>query len=219
MFPYSFWHNINLRRSLLAFWTFNDSGNIGLDSLGVFNASTVGSVSSVAGKIGNAIQNTASPGYLTVTDTNKVFNLNTDKTFVLWMKCTDVNGYLFGKYFGITNPNFLGSFAGDVFLFDVNTDGTDAQAVSNSVLTTNTWFFLVFKHIKASQTISVQVNNGAIFTATYTGNLFDDAENLRLLEEGDDGTFIDSFGIWSRLLTSEEITYLYNSGNGREYPF
>jgi hypothetical protein len=30
---------------------------------------------------------------------------------------------------------------------------------------------------------------------------------------------IDEVGIWSRALTSSEVTSLYNSGSGRQYPF
>jgi hypothetical protein len=32
------------------------------------------------------------------------------------------------------------------------------------------------------------------------------------------GTKIDTFNIWNKELTQSEITELYNSGNGKQYP-
>jgi hypothetical protein len=32
------------------------------------------------------------------------------------------------------------------------------------------------------------------------------------------GSKLDAIGVWNRVLTATEVTELYNSGNGKQYP-
>jgi hypothetical protein len=63
--------------------------------------------------------------------------------------------------------------------------------------------------LRGSFTSQTLANNSTNFHIAGTGGVF--ANNLT-------GS-IDEVGIWSRALSSTEVTALYNSGNGFQYPF
>src|SRR5690349_12091137 len=109
-FPYSFWTS-NLKKQLLAFWTFNNCSDIGKDNFNGFNLITHGNITCVNGKIGNAISSPDDDNaFVDVSDGNKYFNLTTDKTFTFWFKTTTaigLGGYLFGKNFNSPDSNYV----------------------------------------------------------------------------------------------------------------
>jgi len=77
------------------------------------------------------------------------------------------------------------------------------------------WIYINMKYVKSSNTIYWQWNNN-----TGSGN----AGNLNGTKNPEENSlkedsFYDELGIWSRALTSDEITELYNSGSGLTYPF
>jgi hypothetical protein len=225
-FPYSFWTSSNrLNEGLLAFWTFNNCSDLGHDDLTGHDLTIHGSLSCAGGKISNSLRNDSDiSAYADFTDVEKKFNLTTDKTFAFWLKVDTAlggGGYFCGKWFNSPGDNYIiryGSAGYVVFTIDIG--GTEYEtAESGQILSDDTWFFCVGKHTLSSKKISIQINNGAVIETTYTGTADDNDQNFRGLEEGSQGSNIDALGIWNRLLTSTEITYLYNVGNGREYPF
>lgn len=243
-FPHAFWtagSSSSLMNDLLVFWNLNDAEPPGnttvVDSLGNFNATIFGSnttyrdlIDSVPGQIGTAFFNNTpdcvESAYIHVSDPLNKFNLNVDKTFVLWIR-TDIAGagssivnYAFGKYFvDAPNPQYLAQINDGQLMFTVvNTDPVEFTANTPSVIANDIWYFAVFKHDSVNKRISVQLNNGTIYSTTYTGTLRNLTQNFRLIEDCSQGILIDAFSIWDRLLAPSEITYLYNNGVGREYP-
>jgi hypothetical protein len=71
--------------------------------------------------------------------------------------------------------------------------------------------------------IGIVINNGTPVTTSFTSSLSGGAGNLRVMRSTADGESpdgrIDGLGVWSRVLTSDERTELYNSGTGKDYPF
>ena len=234
-FPHGFWTGGNkstLIYKLLAAWNFNDCTGcpsacsaIGNEELGNFDAtqSGGGDLYCITGKLGSAAQILSGTSTIFDTpDTSKELNLTSDKTFVFWFlfDTAAAGGALFGKYYNSPGSNYLATCDAGGLNFTISTDGTGATASTTGiVLSGDTWYFGVIRHDVSAKTISVQINNGTIFEATYTGNPFDYDQNLRLIESGTPGGAIDAFSIWDRILTPTEITYLYNSGIGKEYPF
>ena len=100
---------------------------------------------------------------------------------------------------GMNDNTNLGTFTPAVstwYHFAVTFDGTDAQ---------------VYK-------------DGSTFGSTYAVDVDAGAsDNFMIGRNVDDFWFadglIDEVGVWNRELTSAEITSLYNSGNGLQYPF
>jgi hypothetical protein len=90
-------------------------------------------------------------------------------------------------------------------------------------LSTGTWYFFRCQHDATANTLGISINNGAMDTAALVGGLVDGTAPFRM---GQDfaGTseftgLIDEVAVWRRKLTTDEATALYNSGNGRTYPF
>ncbi len=86
-------------------------------------------------------------------------------------------------------------------------------------LTVNTWAMITVwrDHSAGSPTVNICINNGTVYSAT------DTAGSLRTVSDFQVGNGvtgrIDEIGFWNRVLTSGEITSLYNSGAAFAYPF
>jgi hypothetical protein len=111
----------------------------------------------------------------------------------------------------------------DRFVFNVWDGASSAVAsVTANALgspSTATWYFIVCGFDLANNRSFISVNDGTVNTTTATGT---PGTNTGTFEVGkstgaaifQDGR-IDSLGFWKRVLTADEITWLYNSGNGR----
>lgn len=219
-FPHGFWTSSNLKNQLLSFYTFNNCSNLGKDNASTYDLTTNGSINCVAGKIGNAAENNTVASSMTCVDSAGIFDMTTDKTISFWIRSSDASltSNLVGKrtvateYWVQLDINNIG--------FQLGTDGTSAFAASNVNITNDTWFFVTARHILNTKTIRIQVNNGSIFEDTYTGNPLTSGQDFEGVMYGLGNEYIiDSLGIWGRILTAQEIAFLYNNGNGREYPF
>lgn len=86
-----------------------------------------------------------------------------------------------------------------------------------------TWYYVIGWHDAAANTINIQVDNGTVDSLSHTGGVFSAAAPFRIGARGNatsiwDG-LIDEVGFWKRVLTADERTDLYNSGNGRDYAY
>lgn len=107
------------------------------------------------------------------------------------------------------------------FKFSVSNDGSTATTVTASTFgaaSNSTWYFITAYYDGVH--IGISVNNGAFDTTSFSSDIFDGTANFNLGAENGasfmDGR-LDSWGIWKRVITASEITYLYNSGSGRSY--
>lgn len=111
-------------------------------------------------------------------------------------------------------------------MFRVNS--TSVYAISNAAISATTWYHIVVLvdrdgDVKlylntAEQTESPDISAYAAYTLSSTRLFAIGADYNSTNGNSLDGK-IDEFGIWSRLLTVDEIGVLYNSGNGVTYPF
>lgn len=99
----------------------------------------------------------------------------------------------------------------------------------NLTLSVNNWYHFVVNYNSATGLYRVHVNNSFICeghtNTPYYSNI-DRIENFwgAVLDEynnasGPQQQHLDEIGIWNRILTTNEISELYNSGNGKFYPF
>lgn len=114
----------------------------------------------------------------------------------------------------------------DVMRFRVSSNGTSLASVDSSVsFSLSTWYHVVAICDGAQLAISV---NGTVDTTPYSSGIYTGGIQATMLgafgNGGGEGTSsynsyhdgrISQALIWSRAITSDEITYLYNSGNGR----
>ncbi len=101
--------------------------------------------------------------------------------------------------------------------FDSSTNVT----VASPALSAGQWYFVVAWYDAVANTANIQLNNGAVSSASYAGGISSDAVNLYIGAYKDStgyfGGRIDNSGLWGRKLTSTERTDLYNTGSGRKY--
>lgn len=108
------------------------------------------------------------------------------------------------------------------------TSANGSTAVSgtiNQTLTAGTWYYLSFLYDASAGTMEIYVNGSSIGTiSSLRTSLHNSTDPFRIGAIGDGGGvtsyfdgIIDEFGIWSKLLTSAEVTELYNAGAGLPY--
>lgn len=136
-------------------------------------------------------------------------------TFAAWI--IDPNGN--GSFMGQTTDNLSAkdyNFNGDGDYQMNNTAG--ATAVIHGIVPGNVlsnWTFCVFGYDLANSRIFAYSNNGPILTASLAGTRTNGTPfNLKFVSGA-----VDELMLWNRVLTSAEVTRLYNSGFGLKYPF
>lgn len=190
---------------LLAFWKLDNVN----DSSG--NANTLTNTNSVtfsAGKIGNSADFSGS-NYL---QTSASFSLTTH-SISFWFKITDNAGVSLGVGTGYPG-NFRVLTIGQNLYFQ----GPNANvAISSGVnCLDGQWHHCVA--IATSNTLTIYLDNALNGTNSYSGS---SNSTFKIGNAGDGalssgGTFIDAVGLWNRALTVQEVSQLYNSGNGVE---
>lgn len=230
-FPYSFWSNPNLFQDLVAFYTFNDSSNPGKDSLNTYNLTENGAINTVVGKINNAANSNDDSSYLSISDTTKAFNFNTNKTYCFWIKIGNTaTAHDFMAKFVSPEPHFLfqystiGNSLGIIFYDDAF---GQLFSISTTAISQDVWYFVALTHNATTKIVSLALNNNpdTTFVFDYTGSNLSNPQNVFKLFEDTNGpqasrnATIDSFGIWNRVLNESELSFLYNNGNGVNQPF
>jgi hypothetical protein len=212
-----------LDTDLISYWKLDESSGDASDSVGS-NTLTNDNVTYATGKINNGADLEASSTALFTTTTTPVTGTG-DKTVSVWCNAESFNafGNVAVSIGGQSTNNQLGIGFQQNGKPYANLYGGGGQIVSATALSTSTWYHLcaVYKTsgiilyvdgtaiaTGASNSMNISGTNGNIF-----GNYTDYDTNW-----GFDG-MIDEVGIWSRALSSTEVTSLYNSGNGFQYPF
>jgi len=219
---------MSLLTGLRGYWKLDESaGATRNDSSGNANHLTDhNTVGSSPGKIANAADFvSASSRYLSHAD-NAAFQMGatTDFTVAFWIKYTAHNQVCFGYGpFGTGNPHYIITTSSSLSanISDGSTQVTTGELHS---FDDNAWHFVVMTAARAGN-LSLFVDNvleGTPQSITAVGSL---NNSLGLAIGADpspqlffDGS-IDEVGIWSRVLTSQERSDLWNGGAGFTYPF
>lgn len=219
-----------LLTSLYAVYKAESNAN---DSLGAYNGTAQGGLTYSAGKSGNAFTFNGTSAFVSLP--NNSLNLTGDFSISFWVNLTVQDGtypnilstYYFDgsqeygfilRYGAPGGIEFKGMRTG--FQFQVYPSGTAAP--------TNTWEHYVITKTNSqikwyvngvaanvfngSYTLGYTTSNNAAIGALYKYNGTDTSQYMK------SGSKIDELNIWNRILTSTEVTELYNSGTGKFYP-
>ncbi len=201
---------------------------------------------SAPGKIGNALLLSPNPqifqGWSTLTNIGTINRLaNANRTFTIgaWINLGHLGGsrLLHAKTYDGTvssGPTWTLRHRGGVinrFSFTIQTaDGVDHEVRADSfgAPEISTWYFVTGTFDPVSKELSLRINAGKPDSVTVSGTARGGNLNSYYPQGSDDitvgpgkGHKIDEFGIWSRVLTPQEISALYRSGEGqtpRFYP-
>jgi hypothetical protein len=220
----------SLLTNLVGFWKLEEASGTRDDAYFTNDLTDNNTVGQAAGQIGNAASFVrANSESLSLSDHAGLDY--TDFTVACWVNLTTAADWmaLISKWHGGSNLREFALFysAGSSrYRLEVSGDGSSTTAVNASTFglpPTATWHFVVAWHDAAADTIYIQVNNGTVDSAAHAAGAFNSTAGLRLGAIDDPGDYhnglLDAVGFWSRVLTSDERDYLYNSGTGREHPF
>jgi hypothetical protein len=158
---------------------------------------------------------------------NPHVQIDGDFTFACWTYFAALTGtrqVVVGKDDGVSREYVLQIDPLDTFALNLPGSGVVSD---NTPLVTNTWYFAVFDYRASDQRIRLIINDGTPEVVTGSGPATVGSAEFQVGARQystfqnpiSNGSRIDEVGIWKRLLTSGEISDLYNSGAGITYPF
>jgi hypothetical protein len=219
---------------LEAWWKFDEAGGTAADSQGTNTLTeSGGTISYAAGLVGNARDFEGSDARnLQIADNASLSFGDEALTFGCWINTesqTDDMGIM-GKWnVASTKRSYLMKYvvATDRLTFYASDNGTNeaiATASTFGAVPNATWCFVVCQHDPTANTIGISVNAGAFNTTAHTTGLMDNDTTFTFgcfLNAGSrtktyDGLADEAF-VFRKVLSADEITWLYNSGAGRTY--
>jgi hypothetical protein len=213
-----------LTDNLVSYYKLDESSGNAVDSVGSNTLTNTGTATYSAGKINNGVNLvSASSQYLIDTTPSGLPTSTSAFSVSLWLKATSWTGDSILFSWG-TNPgtNQIVIRSNSSTTFGVG-DTSTFKDFTVSTMSTGTWYHLVVTCAGSGSGISLYFNGSLISTSstlTYSitngylqlGGAYLGAFSLWNGSE-------DEVGIWSRALTSGEVTQLYNGGAGNQYPF
>lgn len=218
--------------SLISYWTLDETGSTFYDTKGVNNG-TDNSSALAAGKIANA--RSFSNGQRVSVPANSSLNMTgNDFSVSFWLKPTDTNNTwrtIFVKGSGNTDQRNYAMWFWPTsnklhFRVDPVISGND-QGVYQSIksLSVGTWYFVAGTYSASTQTLSLYIYDSSNGTggldSQQTGVVMNSSSiNSNPLNIGsatdwlDAGAVVDEFGLWNKTLSPQEISSLYNNGQG-----
>lgn len=227
----------SLRNGLQAYWHLGKQGVVDVKDYGsspAANLTNVGIVTRAAGPSSVLVDSAnfvaASSQRLDFSDFDKL-SIVGDATFAGWVYLNDkpaVVRTFFDKWTGTGNQRefyFAHVNTNDRFRVSISLDGTAGNVITIDATTfgapaVQTWYFIVLQYNSSTKKAKISVNNGAYnestagatqpFTGTGVGGFGNNFAS---------GTYfsgrVSEWAKWNRLLSDDEITYLYNGGLGR----
>lgn len=216
---------------LVAYWKMEESSGTRYDSFGSNNLTPIGSVSQATGKIGSAGKFTPAQK-LNINDNPSLSTNGSDFTISAWVYLDSKSsvGGIIGR-FDNAGANreyrlyYRGADSVDRFEFVVYNGATDATLVRSNKFgspSLGTWYFITV-YSRNGKEIGISVNNGPFDTADTSINVPDTGASTVIGSTSYDSSEnywdgrIDEVGIWGRKLSDQDISALYNSGNGLTY--
>lgn len=235
-----------LTDNLVSYWKLDESSGNAADSVGSNTLTNVGSVGYASAKINNGANiNSLTTKELSIVDASQTgLDFSTAFSISCWIKPADFTSahQIVTKYdFGNDNRSYsLASSASGELVLSISDDGTfnsghgqiyttsgaslSESAFTHIILTVEmnsgspiVIFYKNSSSVSNSKTAGTTIGN-SIFNGTAPFSLGQRYNNGSLDNNGLNG-YIDEVGVWNRVLTSTEVSSLYNSGNGLQYPF
>ncbi len=213
-----------LWNGLLAYYTADNTPD---DALGVYDGTLVNGATYGTGIINNCFSLDGVNDYVSV-GSRQIFNNTQSFTFSCWVNADQILNRIL-----ITNADTLVSGANLSIWSDgvsrklalIGGNGSGNQTFGNTSLSISTWYQLVITHAPYD---GINPNVNFYVNGSFDGSGIFDAGTSSLVinqyigtNSTNTGYFkgrLDEIAIWQRVLTSTEVTELYNSGTGLQYP-
>lgn len=215
--------------SLVAWWSLDETSGTRNDSHGANHLTDNNTVGYASGKKSNAANFIAANSeYLAIND-NAALSIGSsvNMTIGAWVYLTSKSGniHIGGKRSAtVAEYRLLYNSSNDRFEFQGNngTTTTTVTAISFGSPSLNTWYFVTAGNSTSSSDLWIQVNAGTRNVSDPSISLIqDNTVPFTIGSTGGSSAFmdgnIDEMFVYKKYLTGDEVTWLYNSGNGREY--
>ena len=211
---------MSLTDNILAYYKLDGNSN---DSVGSNNGSDTSiSYSSSYGKINQGAYLNNTSDQISFSD----FNLGTgDFTISFWLnpnESTQNRSFIYMRKSNSPDVRwniYRGTGATTKIRFNHFNGSTDVYWDSSATISNGTYYFITY--VRSGNTISLYINGSLDSSQTgYSGRDFGGATYNGIgIGSSSAICYIDEIGLWSRALSSTEVSTLYNSGNGIQYPF
>jgi hypothetical protein len=206
------------------------------DALNTYNGTAVGGLTYGVGKVGTALQFNGSNAYVSIPNTSNQFNFTGDFSVSMWVNFSNVASSVDSLF-----SNFIGGSTygyGYIILrqsnnwyFQINAGNGTTVSRMSMTFNNNTWYHFTLTK-KASNEVKMYVNGtqGSISTQsagtvpspmTLLNPTYQSNQSYNIASHSPSVFMngkIDAVNVWNKELTASEITELYNSGNGKQYP-
>ena len=213
---------------LVAYYELEESSGVRVDSHGSFDLNDTNTVGQATGKIGNCADFEAgnSEGLQTGSDFTELSGINTISVSLWFNLESNQTGFRFicGVNNGGTETWALFKVSNTWYwrIFKDVTGTGQAAEFNQSLIGTGTWRHFVGTYDGAR--LRAYIDGSLVVTGAATsGNVNSGAPAPLSLGHRPDNTdgyydgLIDEVGLWERVLTSSEVTDIYNSGVGIPY--
>ena len=203
------------------------------DSVGTNHGSLMNGVAFSTGKIGNAFTFDGVNDYVSFPTNSWNSLVGTDLTISLWVKFASTANQTLISNMSSPSINVWSGWeirldGGRPTIYMWNNSGTGVGA-QGAVVSTNTWYHIVATRKKGSRT-RIYINGSLAQTDTNTpdpsinGTYYPNIGHLQYSSSYHglymtNGSLIDSVNLWSKEISADEVTQLYNSGTGAQYPY
>ena len=224
----------DLKTDLVAWFDLADA----TDAHGALDLSTTGSYASyvTTGKPPNSLDLEQNSGNTYLYSDESAFDITGEFTIAAWVNLESTSLYgraIVAKYESqagnLRSFTFQRSQSTGCLSFIVSSLGTSASTTSAAgatTINTATWYFVVAVYVPSTRmTVYVNGSQDGETTSSVPSSIYNTSVPLMIGQGAYDRTNsqygwdgrIDSVGIWTRALTTDEITALYNSGSGLSY--
>lgn len=225
----------DLLTGLVGWWELSEASGTRADStannLDLTDNATVTQAVGVGG-VGNAAQFTAANSeYLSRASEASLVMGDTDFTVAAWVyldsKSADMYAVQKAGNDGIYEYVIDYNQSTDRFRFWAYTATPTEQPIVSAndfgAVSTGTWYLVIAWNNQTGDTVNICVNNGTVTSAAKGSNVF--ITSTKIFQIGaavGAGYFngrIAKAGLWTKVLSADERTELYNAGAGATYPF
>jgi len=226
-------NDASLSTSLVAYYELEEASGDRIDSHGAYDMTDVNTVAQGTGIQGNCGDfEQANSEYLTRSSDNTVFDGVTSFSISAWVYIESFTATyptvasVWND--GTTNRAWALAFVSQQPYFYISQSGDNAtlqNVTSGATLSTGAWHHLVGTFNGGTGNVRIYVNNTQYTTASARTGIFNSSAPFRIghadrfasLTNGYFDGLIDEVGIWTKELTSTEVSDLYNSGAGIPY--
>ena len=204
------------------------------DALNTYNGTAQGGLTYGVGKVGTAFQFNGTNAYVQLP--NNSMNFNTDFSISVWSNFQGISGVVQSLISNLTSNGsnafgFLMYYYNHDLTFQISNNSGNTLLAYNTSALVNSWKNIVVTR-KASTGTKIYIDGVLVasnldtrnpsYAATMTpsigaANYGPTYSNLVQYYCGNN-TKLDEIGVWNKELTATEVTELYNSGNGKQYP-